>query len=209
MVKKRASGRDRICAIGNPKSAMVPLPAAEKEAKEIAQLFKGSNVRTRARATESLLKSGYEGLGRPDVIHFACHGIFNEKAPELSHLALTPDQKNDGKLEMHEIFDLDWKGLSLVTMSACSSGNGKLGAGNDLVGLTRGFMFAGAPSILCSLWDVDDDATKVLMVNFYKNYLGGMSKPESLRRAQVAMMKNPKWSHPYYWSAFVLFGDWM
>jgi CHAT domain-containing protein len=84
-----------------------------------------------------------------------------------------------------------------------------LGAGNDLVGLTRGLMFAGAPSILCSLWDVDDEATRALMVSFYKNYISGMSKPESLRRAQIAIMNSPKWSHPYYWSAFVLFGDWM
>jgi len=208
LVKKHRSGRGKIFAIGNPKTARNPLPGAEKEAKEIAGLFDKSTVRTRSRATESLVKKDYTALGRPDVVHLACHGIFNERAPQLSHLALTPDQKNDGKLEMHEIFDLDWKGVSLVTMSACSSGKGKLGAGDDLVGLTRGFMFAGVPSILCSLWDVDDAATRALMVNFYKNYLGGMSKPESLRKAQVAMMNNKKWSHPYYWSAFVLFGDW-
>jgi CHAT domain-containing protein len=188
---------------------MTPLPGAEKEAMNIAALFKASTVRTGAEATESLMKGGYGKLDRPDVVHFACHGIYNEKAPELSHLALTPDQKNDGKLEMHEIFELDWKGVSLVTMSACSSGKGKLGAGDDLIGLTRGFMFAGSPSILCSLWDVDDEATRALMVNFYENYLGGMSKPESLRLAQIAVMKKAKWSHPYYWSAFVLFGDWM
>ncbi|MBC8466431.1 MAG: tetratricopeptide repeat protein [Deltaproteobacteria bacterium] len=208
LVKKRASGRKNILAIGNPKTAMTPLPGAEKEAREIALLFGKSAIYTRSKATEGLIKKDYPELGRPDVIHLACHGIFNEKAPQLSHLALTPDQKNDGNLEMHELFDLDWRGVSLVTMSACSSGKGKLGAGDDLVGLTRGFMFAGAPSILCSLWDVDDEATRTLMVSFYKNYLGGMSKPEALRKAQMSMMNNKKWSHPYYWSAFVLFGDW-
>jgi len=128
--------------------------------------------------------------------------------PEFSHLALTPDQENDGKLEMHEIFSLDWKGVSLVTLSACSSGKGKLGSGNDLIGLTRGFMFAGAPSVLCSLWNVDDEATHVLMSRFYKNYLEGITKPAALRKAQAYMMQSDKWSHPYYWSAFVLFGDW-
>jgi len=208
LVKKRASGRKNILAIGNPKTAMTPLPGAEKEAREIAGLFGKSTIYTKNKATEGLIKKGYATLGRPDVIHLACHGIFNERAPQLSHLALTPDQKNDGKLEMHELFDLDWRGVSLVTMSACSSGKGKLGAGDDLVGLTRGFMFAGAPSILCSLWDVDDEATRSLMVSFYKNYLSGMSKPEALRKAQISMMSNKKWSHPYYWSAFVLFGDW-
>ncbi|MBC8466415.1 MAG: CHAT domain-containing protein [Deltaproteobacteria bacterium] len=208
LVKKRASGRKNMLAIGNPKTAMVPLPGAEKEAREIAGLFRKSAIYTKSKATEGLIKEDYAELGRPDVIHLACHGIFNERAPQLSHLALTPDQKNDGKLEMHELFDLDWRGVSLVTMSACSSGKGKLGSGDDLVGLTRGFMFAGAPSILCSLWDVDDEATRALMVSFYKNYIGGMSKPEALRKAQMSMMNKKKWSHPYYWSAFVLFGDW-
>jgi len=208
LVKKRASGRKNMLAIGNPKTAMTPLPGAEKEAREIAALFGKSAVYTRTKATEGLIKKDYASLDRPDVVHLACHGLFNERAPQLSHLALTPDQKNDGKLEMHELFDLDWRGVSLVTMSACSSGKGKLGAGDDLVGLTRGFMFAGAPSILCSLWDVDDEATRVLMVSFYKNYLSGMSKPQALRNAQIAMQETKKWSHPYYWSAFVLFGDW-
>ena len=208
LVKKRLSGRGKVLAIGNPKTAMTPLPGAEKEAREIAGLFGKSTIYTKNKATEVLIKKDYAALGRPDVVHLACHGLFNEAAPQLSHLALTPDQKNDGKLEMHELFDLDWRGVSLVTMSACSSGKGKLGAGDDLVGLTRGFMFAGAPSILCSLWDVDDEATRTLMVSFYKNYLSGMSKPEALRKAQVAMQKNKKWSHPYFWSAFVLFGDW-
>ena len=208
LIKKRGSGRGNIFAIGNPKTAMAPLQGAEREAKEIAGLFGKSIVRTRSKATESLIKSDYAALGRPYVIHLACHGIFNERVPQLSHLAMTPDQRNDGKLEMHEIFDLDWRGVSLVTLSACSSGKGKLGAGDDLIGLMRGFMFAGAPSVLCSLWDVDDEATRTLMVNFYKNYLSGISKPQALRKAQIAMMNNKKWSHPYYWSAFVLFGDW-
>ncbi|MBC8427058.1 MAG: CHAT domain-containing protein [Deltaproteobacteria bacterium] len=208
LVKKRSSGRKNILAVGNPKTAMAPLPGAEKEARDIAGLFGKSTIYTKSKATEALIKKSYAELGRPDVVHLACHGIFNERTPQLSHLALTPDQNNDGKLEMHELFDLDWRGVSLVTMSACSSGKGKLGAGDDLVGLTRGFMFAGAPSILCSLWDVDDEATRALMVNFYKNYLSGMSKPEALREAQMSMMNKKKWSHPYYWSAFVLFGDW-
>jgi CHAT domain-containing protein/Tfp pilus assembly protein PilF len=208
LVKKRSLGRKTILAIGNPKTALAPLPGAEKEAREIARLFGKSTVYTRSKATEGLIKKDYVALGKPDVVHLACHGLFNESTPQLSHLALTPDQNNDGNLEMHELFNLDWKGVSLVTMSACSSGKGKLGAGDDLVGLTRGFMFAGVPSILCSLWDVDDEATRTLMVSFYKNYLSGMSKPEALRKAQVSMMNNKKWSHPYYWSAFVLFGDW-
>lgn len=208
LAKRRASGRKNILAIGNPKTAMAPLPGAEKEATEIAGMFEKQQIYTGSAATEGLIKKDYTELGKPDVVHLACHGLFNEAVPQLSFLALTPDQINDGKLEMHELFDLDWRGVSLVTLSACSSGKGRLGAGDDLVGLTRGFMFAGAPSILCSLWDVDDEATRALMINFYKNYLRGMPKSEALRKAQMVIRETKKWSHPYYWSAFVLFGDW-
>ena len=208
IVKKRSSERERLYALGNPKTSMSPLPGAELEAKNIARLFEKQKIFIREKATEGRIKSGYEKLGRPDVVHLACHGIFNERAPQLSYLALTPDQRNDGKLEMHEIFNLDWQGVSLITLSACSSGKGKLGGGQDLVGLMRGFMFAGAPSILASLWDVDDEATRALMVSFYKNYLSGMTKPQALRTAQTAMINSAKWSHPYFWSAFVLYGDW-
>jgi CHAT domain-containing protein/Tfp pilus assembly protein PilF len=208
LVRKRSSGRKSCYAVGNPKTAMAPLPGAEKEAHRIAQFFKVSTVHTRTQATESRLKTGYGALGQPDVVHLASHGIFNEAIPQFSYLALTPDQKNDGRLEMHEVFGLDWQGISLVSLSACSSGKGKLGGGQDLVGLVRGFMFAGAPSVLASLWDVDDEATQALMMSFYKNYVDGMTTPQALRKAQMAMMDSGKWSHPYFWSAFVLFGDW-
>ncbi|MCX7016049.1 MAG: CHAT domain-containing tetratricopeptide repeat protein [Candidatus Sumerlaeota bacterium] len=211
LLPKRASGRGAVCALGNPKTALSALPGAEREAREIAALFPKSAVKLNEEATESLAKSGFATLGNPDVVHFACHGIFNDKAPQLSYLALTPDRANDGKMEMHEVFGLDWRGVSLVTMSACSSGKGKLGVGDDLAGLTRGFMFAGAPSVLCSLWDVDDEATRALMVAFYHGYIGGLSKPEALREAQRAVRESadhPDWSHPYYWAAFTLWGDW-
>lgn len=205
--KKQTSGRKRIFAMGNPDTALTPLIGAEKEVTDIAALFKNAIVKKRSQATETQIKTSYKSLGDPDVVHLATHGIFNPTAPQLSHLALTPDQNNDGKLEMHEVYNLDWKGVSLVTLSACSSGKGKLGAGDDLMGLTRGFMFAGSPAVLCSLWDVDDEATRVLMVDFYKHYLGGMSKAQALRSAQMTMMNSKKWSHPNYWSAFVLFGS--
>jgi CHAT domain-containing protein/tetratricopeptide (TPR) repeat protein len=212
IAKKRASGRSSIFALGNPVTALSPLPGAEREAAEVGALFSRSTVRTRAQATESLLRSRFVSGGVPDVVHLACHGIFNDSAPQLSHLALTPEGGDDGRLEMHEVYGLDWRGVSLVTLSACSSGKAKLGGGNDIVGLVRGFFFAGAPSVLCSLWDVDDEATRALMVEFYRQYLGGKSKPEALRLAQTAIRTNPQhpeWAHPYYWAAFVLFGDWM
>ena len=208
LLNKRRSGRSRIFAVGNPVTALSPLPGAEREAAEVASLFPEAVLRKRTEATETYVKQPLARLGSPDVVHLACHGIFNEIAPPLSYLALTPDGENDGNLEMHELFGLDWRGVSLVSLSACSSGKGKLGAGDDLVGLTRALMFAGAPSVLCSLWDVDDEATRELMRGFYENYLSGHDKSESLRLAKLSLMKRAEWSHPYYWSAFVLYGDW-
>ena len=135
--------------------------------------------------------------------------MLNTDRPELSCLLLTTNEHNDGRLEMHEVFGLDWSGVSLVTLSACSSGTGTLGAGDELLSLTRGFMFAGAPSVLSTLWEVDDESTCVFMEEFYKHYTSGRSKPESFQLAQARLREDPRWSHPYYWAPFVLWGDWM
>lgn len=94
-------------------------------------------------------------------------------------------------------------------LSACQTALGQDVRGEGLIGLTRGFMYAGASRIVASLWDVDDRATAVLMERFYRELLQGKQRPaEALRRAQQAMMSDPRWSHPYYWGAFVILGDW-
>ncbi len=202
---KRAANHNRILALGNPKTDLVPLKNAEKEAKAIKKGFRQSEVLLTRKATETRVK---EDIGKADVVHFACHGVLNDEHPELSYLALAADEHNDGRLELHEIFNLNWKGVSLVTLSACSSARGKLGAGDDIIGLTRGFMLAGAPTVLCTLWEVDDESTRVFMEEFYKHYTSGKSKPESFQLAQTRLRNDPKWSHPYYWAPFVLWGDW-
>lgn len=206
LIKKRSSSRNTLFAVGNPRG---DFPGAISEAEKIAELFENKIVKVGSDATKSLIKSDFSTLGSPDIIHFDCHGLFDEDFPEFSCLELAPEVDNNGRLEMHEIFDLNWKGVSLVTLSACSSGKGILGAGDDLIGLTRGFMFAGAPSVLCSLWNVDVKATRALMINFYENYISGMSKSDALRNAQKIIRKKENWTHPYYWSAFTLWGDWI
>ena len=208
MASKKVSGRNKIFALGNPQTQLQPLPGAEKEVEEIGLLFQKSVIRTRAEATEELMKADIVKRENPDVIHLACHGVFNDQQPELTYLALAADSINDGRLEVHEIFELDLKGVSLVTLSACSSGKSKSRIGEEIAGLTSGFIFAGSPSILSSLWEVDDEATRSFMVNFYRNYVGGMSKTDAMRSAQIAMMNSPQWSHPYHWSGFVLYGNW-
>ena len=202
---KRASKHRRLFAMGDPETEQHSLEQAEKEVKTISELFDKSTLYLRSDATETILKAG---IGKADVVHFACHGRLDEAHPELSHLLLTPDAANDGRLEVHEIFGLDWRGVSLVTLSACSSGKGKLGGGNDIIGLTRGFIFAGAPTVLCTLWEVDDESTRIFMQEFYRHYAAGTAKPEAFQLAQAKLRASKKWSHPYHWAPFVLWGDW-
>jgi len=100
--------------------------------------------------------------------------------------------------------------VQLVVLSACQSGQGKMVSGEGLVGLTRGFMYAGAPSVVVSLWNVDDAATSALMTRFYKGLLGtGHLRPAAaLRAAQRSLIEDTKWSQPFYWAAFTVQGEW-
>lgn len=203
--KQRSNRHSSIYAVGNPLTGYTPLPGAEREAMEVAALFPQREVWLGAGATETRIKNA---IGHPDVIHFATHGLFNPDAPVLSKILLASDNLNDGSLEGYELFALDWRGVSLVTLSACSSGKTELHPGDDIVGLIQGCFFAGTPSVLASLWEVDDEATRRLMLAFYQALLTGHSKPEALQIAQAAIRKDSRFSHPMFWSAFELFGDW-
>ena len=171
---------------------------------------------------------------RKGIIHIATHGYYweendNERfsligtdTPQTSEdLALTrtglfmsgahnilsgkalPDGIDDGILTAREISNMDLRGLDLVVLSACQSGRGDYNP-DGIFGLQRGFKKAGANSILMSLWNVDDEATQMLMTEFYKNYLEGMSKRESLLAAQKAVRETPGFEDPEYWAAFIL-----
>jgi CHAT domain-containing protein len=205
VVKKRKPAKDSIVTFANPKTDYVPLGFAEKEGEAISQLFSTREVYTKDKATETMAKSKSSSFS---VIHFASHGLFNEKQPLYSGLLLTRDKENDGFLQVHEIFSLDLKNANLVTLSACDTALAKIQGGDDLVGLSRGFIYAGTPSLLATLWEVDDQSTALLMETFYKNWLKGMGKPEALRQAQLALKEMPQYSHPYYWAGFVMIGDW-
>jgi CHAT domain-containing protein len=109
-------------------------------------------------------------------------------------------------LEVREVYGLDLSNADLVVLSACETNLGELSAGDEIVGLNRAFIYAGSPSILASLWSVEDEAMKDLMVAFYSYLDGGHTKGEALRRAQTDMRKNPRTASPYYWAGFVLTG---
>ena len=117
-------------------------------------------------------------------------------------------QPQDGFLRAHEVYNLKL-GADLVVLSGCQTALGKEAKGEGLLGLTRGFMYAGAPRVVASLWQVPDKATAELMRQFYKGMLAdGLRPAAALRAAQVAMWKERRWAAPYYWAAFVLQGEW-
>jgi CHAT domain-containing protein/Tfp pilus assembly protein PilF len=151
-------------------------------------------------------------LSQYRIVHFATHGLLNSQQPKLSGLVLSlvdeRGQPQDGFLQLHEIFNLRLP-AELIVLSACQTGLGKEIRGEGLVGLTRGFMYAGAARVAASLWKVDDAATAELMKRFYRRMLQDGERPAAaLRAAQVEMWKRPQWELPYYWGAFVLQGEW-
>jgi CHAT domain-containing protein/tetratricopeptide (TPR) repeat protein len=152
-------------------------------------------------------------LGRYRFIHFATHGILNSSHPELSGIVLSlideTGRPQDGFLRLHDIYNLRIP-ADLVVLSACRTGLGKEIKGEGLVGLTRGFMYAGASRVAASLWKVDDSATAELMKQFYQGMLGKeqLSPSAALRAAQLSMLKKRNREAPYYWAAFLLQGDW-
>ncbi|MEQ8753335.1 MAG: CHAT domain-containing protein [Coleofasciculus sp. G1-WW12-02] len=146
------------------------------------------------------------------IIHLATHGILNSEAPELSGvvLSLVDQQGNsqNGFLRLHDIFNLNLP-AELVVLSACQTGLGEEIRGEGLVGLTRGFMYAGAPRLVVSLWNVDDAATAEFMTRFYRLLLDDGLKPaQALRETQLQMQRETQWKSPYYWAAFTLQGEW-
>ena len=151
-------------------------------------------------------------LGTYRIVHFATHGLLNNQHPELSGIVLSlvdeHGQPQDGFLRLRDIYTLRL-GADLVVLSACRTALGKDIRGEGLVGLTRGFMYAGAKAVMASLWDVRDEATAELMTRFYCRLLKGrVGTAAALREAQLWMLHEPRWQAPYYWAGFVLQGEW-
>jgi CHAT domain-containing protein/Tfp pilus assembly protein PilF len=196
------------------------LPMTKKEVTGILERFENSygfferwfgnksRVYLEREANEARLKAG--DLGEYRILHFATHGLVNEKNPKLSGLLLAQEDttsKEDGILHLGEIYNLSLN-ADLVVLSACETGLGQIAKGEGIIGLTRGFLYAGASNLLVSLWQVSDATTADLMVDFYDKMLGGMSKPEALREAKLQMIRrHAEYAKPYYWAPFILVGE--
>jgi CHAT domain-containing protein len=150
-------------------------------------------------------------LARYDVIHVAAHTLLDNRHPELSGLVLSlvdhQGRPRDGFLRLFDIYEMKLR-AELVVLSACETSIGPATRGEGMIGLSRGFLAAGARRVLASLWKVDDRATAEFMRHFYSDLVKGASAADALSAARHAMRADPAWRSPYYWGAFVLQGDW-
>jgi CHAT domain-containing protein len=191
----------KLLALGNPDlgNSAYDLPNAQIEAVNVAALYPASRALVRAEASKTAIRELGNGFS---MLHFATHGKFNSDAPLASGLYLAKGNDVDGVLTVGDLYSLRFD-ADLVTLSACETGLGKVANGDDVIGLTRGFLYAGARSIVASLWEVDDAATEQLMLSFYRN-LEAHDKREALRLAQIETRTN--FPHPMYWAAFQIVG---
>jgi CHAT domain-containing protein len=146
------------------------------------------------------------------IVHFATHGVFDNENPGLSGVMLSmfdeQGRAQDGFLRLNDIYGLHLP-AELVVLSACNTALGRNVKGEGLVGIVRGFMYAGAKRVVASLWKVDDEATGALMERFYAGMLSEQLSPAAaLRRAQLSLSRQDQWRAPYYWAGFVLQGEW-
>ncbi len=193
-------------------SPLQPLPSSRQEVLHLATLYPEAKIYLGADATEEKAK---EAAPEARIVHFAVHGLLDESLPLNSGLALTipeppAEGQDNGLLQAWEIFESLRLNADLVTLSACDTALGKDAGGEGILGLTRAFQFAGARSVVASLWSVSDASTPELMRRFYTYLRAGETKAEALRRAQVDLLRSgdPRLAHPYHWAAFQLYGGW-
>lgn len=212
-VSTQPTNSELLRAVGDfNRGELARLPFSREEADKIAQLVPRASIlkATDFQASRSAISSGE--LSRYRILHFATHGLLNGEHPKLSGLVFSMVDENgkavDGFLRSHELFNLQLP-ADLVVLSACQTALGKEFKGEGLVGMTRGFMYAGAERVVSSLWQVDDLATSELMERFYRGLLKDNQRPAAaLRNAQLELMKQRRWASPYFWAAFTLQGEW-
>lgn len=221
--KHRAGGGDReLLAMANPTisaataskvrerrrgEALGALPEAEQEVRALASIYgrARTTLRIGAAATEKEFK---RSAGRYRILHLATHGMYDDSDPMYSHLLLARtgrDDDEDGLLEAREIEDLELH-ADLAVLSACETGRTTGSNGEGMMGLSWAFLGAGCPATVVSLWSVESAATARLMIDFHRHLARGDSVPEALRRAEVALLRQRRYHHPYYWAPFVAAG---
>jgi CHAT domain-containing protein len=177
-----------------------PLPGTLAEARAIAEIQPGARLATEHSFTRSVV---LEALQRDAAVHLATHSVLHPDAPMFSAILTAPDDERGARISLYEIMDLDLA-ARLVVLSACETGLGRLGRGDEITGLTRTFLIAGAGTVVSSLWEVSDDATIFLMRVFYEELREGQSPARALRRAALAVRE--RHPHPMNWAPFIVTG---
>lgn len=195
------TGRSVLAAAQAWADGLPSLHFADQEVEGIAKLY-GVQALPTGRATRALFLKRAPAYC---VLHIAAHAELNDNSPLFSRLRLLPHKDDSGVLEVREIYGMNLSKTNLAVLSACQTQLGAQSQGDDIVSLNRAFIYAGASSVIASLWTVDDQATSLLMQTFYSYLKRGFSKAEALQAAQAATRR--KYPHPYYWAAFVLTGD--
>ncbi|MFA7483843.1 MAG: CHAT domain-containing protein [Vulcanimicrobiota bacterium] len=189
----------KLLLLGNPDGS---LGNAEIEVEEIAEIFPESELYVRHQASKDKLYSGnpsYQGL------HIATHGVFDHSDAARSYLTLAPGSSDhDSRLTVGEIWGMNMEGYEMVTLSACLTGWGEENPGDDLISLENAFLYAGARSVVASLWSVDDEATNLLMKSFYSELKAGKAPADALRTAQLKVKQ--KYPAPFFWAPFIVVG---
>ncbi len=187
------------------------LPEAEQEVKTLGEIYgtRNSKILTGAAAREETVKAE---AARYPILHFATHGLLDDKNPLYSRLLLASSNGNDdGFLEAREIMKLDLR-ADLAVLSACQTARGTIAPGEGLIGMSWAFFIAGTTTTVVSQWKVDSASTSRLMVDFHRSLQGtdkhpALNKAEALRHAARKLMSNPKYRHPFFWSGFVVVGS--
>ncbi|HYW72399.1 MAG TPA: tetratricopeptide repeat protein [Pyrinomonadaceae bacterium] len=235
MIKKHQTNANRspaLLAVGNPSlgkqtvertrrvlmdEQLEPLPEAERQVKALGQLYGAaqSKVYIGAEAREDRVKAE---AGQYRILQLATHGILNNANPMYSHVVLSNllqpagDPQEDGLLEAWEIMNLNLN-ADMVVLSACDTARGRIGAGEGVIGLSWAFFVAGSPTTVVSQWSVESASTTELMLQFHRNLKTSgnspavISKAESLRRAQLQLLRDKRYQHPFFWAGFVVIGD--
>jgi len=204
---------DRVLALGEPACDLKPLPFAREEVERVQKILGPERCRTEfgadALRTVVLDAGGAKnGQAGDDVWHFAMHAMFVQSAPQLSYLQLAKAGGDDGRLFAYEVAALP-RAASLTVMSACRTAMTREARGDELSGLLYSFLVAGAQTVIATLWSVADESTAALIVQFYDLIdKEPMGLAEALQKAQIALLRSPKTSSPYYWAPIALYCNW-
>ncbi|MEM5342201.1 CHAT domain-containing protein [Paraburkholderia azotifigens] len=198
-----------LVAFGNPTIAPAyALPGAEAEVRGIAPLFARQEIFLQSSATRVSFR---ENAPTGRVLHVATHAEADTIDPLHSRILLAPaTQPADGpdSLLAKDIYNLKLNDVSLVTLSACETGLGRIARGDEILGFTRAFFYAGATSLIVSMWPVADESSALTMRTFYAQLADGHQAIDAMRTAQLAVMQNPRFAHPFFWAPFDLMGGW-